>query len=80
MKHVRVQYFAVLREQAGRGEEFVQTAAETPAGLYQELAARHGFTLPAGHVKVALNGELAPWDARLQDGVHLVFIPPFAGG
>jgi molybdopterin converting factor small subunit len=80
MKRVRVPYFAMLREQAQRDEELVETAAGTPAALYDELAGRHGFTLPAAHVKVALNGEIAPWDTPLQDGSRLVFIPPFAGG
>jgi molybdopterin converting factor small subunit len=80
MKHVRVQYFAMLREQARCSEELVETAAPTPGGLYGELAARHGFSLPAERVKVALNGEIAPWDTPLEDGARLVFIPPFAGG
>jgi sulfur-carrier protein len=80
MKRVQVQYFAMLREQAGCGEETVETGASTPGHLYCELAARHGFSLPANRVKVALNGEVAPWDAPLEDGARLVFIPPFAGG
>jgi molybdopterin converting factor small subunit len=50
MKQVRVQYFALLREQAKRGEEKVETAAGTPAALYAELARRHGFTLAAEQV------------------------------
>ncbi len=80
MKRVQVQYFALLREQAGCSEELVETAAPTPGRLYQELGARHGFSLPVDRVKVALNGEIAPWDAPLEDGARLVFIPPFAGG
>jgi molybdopterin converting factor small subunit len=80
MKRVRVQYFAMLREQAGCSEELVETAAPTPGRLYHELAARHGFSLPAERVKVALNGEIAPWEVPLEDGAKLVFIPPFAGG
>jgi len=80
MKHIHVQYFAVLREQARRAEESVETTATTPAALYRELAARHGFTLPVGRARVALDGELATWDMPLRDGVRLVFLPPFAGG
>lgn len=80
MKRVRVQYFAMLREQARCSEELVETAAATPGRLYGELAARHGFLLPADRVKVALNDEIASWDAPLADGARLVFIPPFAGG
>ncbi|HTX64388.1 MAG TPA: MoaD/ThiS family protein [Opitutaceae bacterium] len=80
MKRVHVQYFALLREQARRAEEAVETAADTPAALYRELAARHGFTLPAERARVALGGEFAAWDAPLRDGARLAFIPPFAGG
>ena len=56
MKRVRVQYFALLREQAKQAEETVETAAGTPAALYVELARRHGFTLPADH-NVALDSK-----------------------
>jgi molybdenum cofactor guanylyltransferase len=42
---VRVQYFALLREQAGRSGEALDTCARTPRELYEELRARHPFTL-----------------------------------
>ena len=80
MKGILVHYFAELREQAGRGEEKLTTAAGTPAALYQELCRRHGFTLPARGVKVAVNDDFAAWHTRLQEGDRVVFIPPFAGG
>lgn len=80
MKRIQVQYFAVLREQAGCSEEKIKTPADTPAALYQELCRRHGFALPAGGLKVAINDDFAAWDAPLKDGVRVVFIPPFAGG
>ncbi|MDD2765097.1 MAG: MoaD/ThiS family protein [Opitutaceae bacterium] len=79
-KRVQVRYFAQLREQAGCAEEQVRTAAETPAGLYEELRDRHRFTLPAGRLQVAVNDDFAPWDTPLADGVSVAFIPPFAGG
>ncbi len=80
MKTVRVQYFALLREQRGRADETLATAAATPAGLYAELHAQHGFTLPAERLRVAVNGEFARWDTPLREGDALVFIPPVAGG
>jgi len=80
MRSVTVQYFALLREQARRAEEHVSTAADTPGALYTELAARHGFTLPARALKVAVNDEFAPWDHALREGDRVVFIPPVAGG
>jgi molybdopterin converting factor subunit 1 len=80
MKRVRVQYFALLREQAKRVEERVETAAATPAALYDELARRHGFTLSVEHIKVAINDEFGTWQAPLADNARVAFIPPIAGG
>ena len=42
---LRVQYYALFREQAGRSEESVSTTATTPAALYAELQSRHPFKL-----------------------------------
>lgn len=78
--HLTVQYFALLREQAGRTEEHVQTLAPTAAALYAELSQRHGFTLPQNVLKVAVNDEFAAWDHALRPGDRVVFIPPVAGG
>lgn len=80
MKTIRLQYFAILREQRGLAHETLTTAAATPAALYEELRARHAFTLPGDRLRVAVNGEFAPWDTPLADGAELVFIPPVAGG
>ncbi len=80
MKTIQVQYFALLREQRGLAREAVTTGAATPAELYGELAARHGFTLASGQLRVAVGGEFAPWTTPLNDGAELVFIPPVAGG
>jgi molybdopterin-guanine dinucleotide biosynthesis protein A len=77
---LRIQYFAVMREQAGRSEESVTTMAGDPCELYQELRARHGFTLPREQLKVAVNGEFSEWTRRLGAGDAVVFIPPVAGG
>ena len=79
-KTLHVQYFALLREQRGLAQETVQTTAPDAAALYEELRAHHGFTLPVDRLRVAINGEFAPWPAPLSGGEHLVFIPPVAGG
>jgi molybdopterin converting factor subunit 1 len=79
-KTIRVQYFALLRDQRGLADEKLATAADTPAGLYAELRARHGFTLPVEQLRVAVNDEFSPWDAPLHEGDALAFIPPVAGG
>ncbi len=79
-QRIQVQYFALLREQAGRSEEQVETAAASPDALYAELQAKHGFTLPGRMLKVAVNDDFAPWDQPLKPGDRVVFIPPVAGG
>jgi molybdenum cofactor guanylyltransferase len=75
-----IQYFAIMREQAGRSVETVQTAASTPAELYAELASRHPFSLSLPQLKVAVNSEFCEWTRRLEPGDSVVFIPPVAGG
>jgi sulfur-carrier protein len=76
----QVQYFAILREQRGLTDEKLTTAATTPAALYDELRARHGFTLPGDRVRAAVNDAFVASDAPLRDGDRVVFIPPVAGG
>jgi molybdopterin-guanine dinucleotide biosynthesis protein A len=79
-RRVTVQYFAVLREQAGRGTESVVTAARTPRELYAELAHRYPFSLDPAVLRVAINSEFGDWSAPLVEGDAIVFIPPVAGG
>lgn len=80
MKTVHVQYFALLREQRGLSREAVSTDAATAAELYDELRARHPLSLSPAQLRVAVNGEFAPWSTPLAEGAQLVFIPPVAGG
>ncbi|HEX3603668.1 MAG TPA: NTP transferase domain-containing protein [Steroidobacteraceae bacterium] len=77
---LKIQYYALMREQAGRSEEILETAAATPADLYTELAARHGFTLTREQLKVAVNSEFSEWSRKLAANDAVVFIPPVAGG
>ena len=79
-KTVRVQYYAILREQAGRSEETLDTSAGTAAELYAELRQRHPFQLTSTQLKVALNSEFSDWQTPLKHGDTVVFIPPVAGG
>jgi molybdopterin converting factor subunit 1 len=80
MTRVRLRYYALLRERAGRQAETVETTAATPADLYRELATRHGFALAQGQLQVAVNGAFADWRQALEDDDEVVFIPPVAGG
>ena len=76
MKTVRVRYYAMLREQAGGDEETIAI----PAALFEELRRKHGFTLPAECMRVAVNGDFCRWSVPLPADALVVFIPPFAGG
>ena len=77
---IEVQYFAALREQAGRSRESLDTAAATASDLYGELQARHGLDLSRDSLRVAINDEFSDWSRPLSPGDRIVFIPPMAGG
>ena len=79
-KSITVRYFALFRENAGIDEERVDTEARTAADLFAELIDRHGSSEPLGHCKVAINDELADWDAAVNDGDTVLLFPPVAGG
>ncbi|HYJ39496.1 MAG TPA: MoaD/ThiS family protein [Steroidobacteraceae bacterium] len=77
---IRVQYYALLREQAGRSDETLTTSARDARELYMELSQRYAFTLPAEMLRVAINAEFGEWSQPLEAGDAVVFIPPVAGG
>jgi molybdopterin-guanine dinucleotide biosynthesis protein A len=79
-KRIKVQYYAILREQAGRSDESVVTGANTPRDLYNELKSRYPFSLAPEMLRVAVNAEFGEWGQHLADGDSVVFIPPVAGG
>ena len=80
LRQIKVQYFALLREQAGRSTETVSTAARTPRDLYEELRKRYPFSLAPEMLRVAVNDEFGDWSQPLDEGDAVVFIPPVAGG
>jgi len=80
MATIRIQYFAALREQAGRSSENLDTSARTTGELYASLCSRYGFGLAGDQVKVAVNEEYSTMDHALQTGDDVVFIPPVSGG
>ena len=77
---VTVQYFAILREQRGLSEEKLTTSAMSLTALYDELRARHKFTLPGDRIRAAVNDAFVPSSSSLREGDRIVFIPPVAGG
>ncbi|HEX7817050.1 MoaD/ThiS family protein [Dyella sp.] len=80
MTTVTLKYYAQLREQAGGSSEKVVTSATSLRELYDELRHRHGFTLPADALKVAVDDRFSDWSHVLCEGDTIVFIPPVAGG
>lgn len=77
---VRVQYFAALRDQAGRSEETVHTQTRTPRALFEELRSLRGLQLRIEQLRVAINEDFAEWNQPLASGDTVVFLPPVAGG
>jgi molybdopterin converting factor subunit 1 len=79
---VRVRLFAALREAAGRP----QLELDLPEGASAEDAwqalARSCPSLAARRANLAasVNRRYAPFDAPLDDGDEVVFIPPVSGG
>jgi molybdopterin converting factor subunit 1 len=80
MTVLHIQYYAILREQAGTSRETLESTAGSAADLYDELRSRHGFTLARSQLRVAVNGDFADWNAALPANAEVVFIPPVAGG
>jgi molybdopterin synthase sulfur carrier subunit len=76
----RFLYFASLRDAAGVDQETVESPLTDARALYARLRERHGFTLGAERLRVAINGAFASWEQPLADGDEVVFIPPVSGG
>ncbi|HEY6453457.1 MAG TPA: NTP transferase domain-containing protein [Steroidobacteraceae bacterium] len=79
-RQITVRYFALLREQAGRGSEALQTQARTPHELYAQLQRERGLKLAPQFLRVAVNDEFGDWQQPLADGDTVAFLPPVAGG
>jgi len=79
-RRLQVQYFALLREQAGRNAETVTSSARDARELYEELRGTRGLKLRPEQLRVAVNDEFAEWTQPLAAGDTVVFLPPVAGG
>ncbi|MCR6628185.1 MAG: MoaD/ThiS family protein [Pseudoxanthomonas sp.] len=80
MTQVTLLYFASLRERAGVASEAITTNAPDLAGVYDDAQARHEFTWPREHLRVAVDGEFARWSDAPSAGSEIAFIPPVSGG
>ncbi len=79
-KTVTIQYVAMLREQAQRSREVLQTNAANYLELYQQVKAKYGFLLAAEDIKVAVNHEFCDLTSPVDDHAFVIFIPPVCGG
>jgi molybdopterin converting factor subunit 1 len=81
MATIKVTYFAVLKDLAGKSQEDLDVEAGTSvAKIYSRLAERYGFPLALSDIRVAINDDFASLDHGIKAHDHLVFIPPVAGG
>ena len=81
---IDVLYFAWVRERIGLPRERIETDAATVADLVAELTAREeryaaAFADPAS-IRVALDQDLADFDAPLDGVREVAFFPPMTGG
>jgi molybdopterin converting factor subunit 1 len=79
---VRVIYFGMLRELAGREQEAVELNAPSRlADLYSQLQTRiPGLAAFGGSIALSINYEYANLDAPLHDGDEVALLPPVSGG
>ncbi len=80
MKTITIRYFAMFRENAGVAEETLSMDVATAADVFAATMERHGSSEPSGHCKVAINDEMADWEAEVADGDTVLLFPPVAGG
>jgi molybdopterin converting factor small subunit len=75
MAQLQLRWFAGLRERRGVDAELLEVEDGLTVGaLYERL-----IPAPRVPVRCALNGQIVPGDAVVQDG-ELVFLPPVGGG
>lgn len=81
---IEVLYFAWVRERIGAPRDRVETQAATVVELVEELRAREpryeaAFSDLAA-LRVAIDQELADFDAPLNGAREVAFFPPMTGG
>ena len=81
---IELRYFAWVRERIGERAERVDTSAATVAELVAELATRSEGHAAAfadlTSLRVALDQDLADFDAPLAGVREVAFFPPMTGG
>ncbi|MGM8885761.1 MoaD/ThiS family protein [Psychrobacter sp. 1U2] len=79
--NIDVLYFASLADEANCNEENIQVKPSTSlTELYDQLRQKHSFSRPQSDLRVAVNDYFAKWTDKINEGDHVVFITPVAGG
>ena len=77
-------YFSWIRESIGKSSERIETKAETIVELIEELKekdVRYSEVFSdLGSFRVAINQELASFDASIIEAKEIAFFPPMTGG
>jgi sulfur-carrier protein len=79
---MRVLYFASVREAMGTGEETLDLPADitTAGALAAWLAARSPVFLDRDRLRVAVDQQMAGFDADIRAAREIAFFPPVTGG
>ena len=80
MKTITIEYYAILKDMAGKSQEQFATSVNTVLELYQEIKLKYGFMLEFNQLRAAINDAFVDWQTNLNQGDVVVFIPPVAGG
>src|SRR5580692_12554171 len=79
---VRVLFFGMLKELAGRGDEVLTLPERASLGdvfmHYEEMNPRLGEF--AASIAISVNQEFAAPDSSLKEGDEVAFLPPVSGG
>ncbi len=77
-------YFSWIRERIGKSGESIETKAETVVELIEELKEKDVHYSEVfsdlGSFRVAINQELASFDASILEAKEIAFFPPMTGG
>ena len=77
-------YFSWIRERIGKSGERIETSATTVLELIEELKKKDirysEVFSDLGSFRVAINQELADFDASIVEATEIAFFPPMTGG
>ena len=77
---LKISYFAKLKDEANKNSETVTLECQTPKDVFLHLQEQYNFSMELEHLNVAINEKYECMNTQLNEGDHVVFIPPVAGG